>query len=191
MINEIKAATGRTLIQWARKTGFHLLRKNTLDADEARMFLTEQTNMILDRSNILHNVLDLSNKEAAGKIKQEMQTHDFKTAAKLELIDEIAMASYKTLRSWARQCGFSNQQDHVADVFGFKSFLQARMEISFNQFSHQELEDMNTVDCVVENVKLYMTTQEKLAPKTFCCKNLAKMSRVAIRSPVVIKLYSS
>ena len=119
----------------------------------------------LKTHSCLEEFLDVGTKEAAQKMRKDMEDHSLLQGSKIHLTDAIATSTYKTLRTWSRQCGFFKQQDFSEDVAGFKPFLRIRLDASFREFSGEDVAQMGSIDNIIEHVKIHMSTDQKITAK--------------------------
>ena len=164
---EISGAKAQTLKQWACKCGYYVV-STTVDATDMmqKEFLNKRLQEILNDDAFMTETLQDSTEDTASKAKVMMETFETKTAIKLQLGAQIATGNYRTLRKWARQCGFRNQQDFEDDLQGYKHFLHACMLKSLHEYTAEELDLMGQVETMVENIRIHMMTEEKMDAKS-------------------------
>ena len=145
----------------------------------------------LKTHSCLEEFLDVGTKEAAQKMRKDMEDHSLLQGSKIHLTDAIATSTYKTLRTWSRQCGFFKQQDFSEDVAGFKPFLRIRLDASFREFSGEVVAQMGSIDNIIEHVKIHMSTDQKITAKNLLQQKPRKMNHMLRLSLVAIKLHNN
>lgn len=163
VLEEIRKAKQKTLIDWAHKAGLCLSENIDLSKAHAHEnFLQQRLDETLENFTMDESDLHKRTQDLANLVKHQMVTFDNKTAVKLHIITDILQASYQRARNWARKCGFAKQYDIAENVEGFKLYLKNRLELSLKEFCDEDFDCSDGLLGLMEAIKVHMCTQTKI-----------------------------